>query len=325
MTINPPLPDRFPHGGGLEQAARHWGCDTRDILDLSTGLHPAGAPDWLGDWLRDHADLAAHYPDQRGEPARSALAEAFGVTADSLLITAGAQATIETIFPAMGWHTMAIQTPCYNEPIRCALRSGCKVRSFANGTIPPAADVLWLTSPDNPTGALHPLPSPMRNCVVDESYLPFNQRRALGVIPQLIRIGSLTKTFCIPGLRLGYVVTEASLINILRQFSPPWPAATCTLHLLPKLLPEADHRDRQIVHDRQRLQTLLLGYGWEVRPSEASFLLARPNQKTPDFAAHRILIRAFPEWPQLAKWLRFGLPGTECAWQRLEQALDSTK
>jgi hypothetical protein len=41
----------------------------------------------------------------------------------------------------------------------------------------------------------------------------------------------------------------------------------------------------------------------------------------PDFARHRILVRRFPEWPRLSGWIRFGLPGSETDWRRLEAAL----
>ena len=320
------LPAHFPHGGGIKAAARDWRCDVAEILDLSTGLHPAGAPDWLADWLHDHAALAAHYPDRHGEPARTALAAAFQLPPESILITAGAQAVIETIFQAMAWSSMAIEVPCYNEPLRCARRAGCTIRSFAAGDKAPPADLLWRTSPANPGGHTSPLIPGLQHThtVLDESYMPFAERRSLGLPANLIRIGSLTKTFCIPGLRLGYVIADTHTIARLKAWLPPWPAATLAQHLLPALLPEADSRDQQTVAARKRLDALLQHHQWQIRPSVATFILARPNNSAPDFAAHRILIRTFPEWPQLTGWIRFGLPGSETAWQRLAHALDQS-
>jgi len=314
------LPAAFPHGGGLEAAAKSWQCDISEVLDLSTGLHPAGPPAWLGEWLKEHASLVGHYPDSNGEPARSALAKEFSVKSENILITAGAQATIEVIFQAMGWQSMAIQIPCYNEPIRCARRSGCEVRAYETGR-PPDADMLWMTSPSNPFGVATDFPQGTRG-VLDESYMPFSGRRSLKLVPDVIRIGSLTKTFCIPGLRLGYVIADAAIIAQLNQWLPPWPASTPGQHLLPRLLPEADRRDQQIIISRTRLTALLESFDWQVKPSEASFLMAKPySGPMPAFSHHRILVRQFPEWPQLAGRVRFGLPGNEAAWQRLEEAL----
>lgn len=314
------LPQAFVHGGGVEAMAKQWQCAVSEILDLSTGLHPAGAPAWLPEWLKAHAALAARYPDAMVEPARSVLADAMGVAAEHMLITAGAQAVIEVVFQAMGWRSLAIEVPCYNEPIRCALRAGCQLRPYASGEIMPVADALWHTSPSNPSGQVRSFPEGVQG-VVDESYLPFAERCRTGLKDGLIRLGSLTKLFCIPGLRLGYVIADAATIRRLQQWMPPWPVPTPSLHLLPALLAEADERDRQVVQARERLVSLLEQHHWQVVPSQASFVLARCRGEVPDFAAQRILLRSFPEWPQLAGWLRFGLPGDAMAWQRLQEAL----
>jgi len=137
----------------------------------------------------------------------------------------------------------------------------------------------------------------------------------------VIRLGSLTKTFCIPGLRLGYVIAEQAVIEQLKAWLPPWGTSTLALHLLPKLLSGADMRDAQVISARQRLFGLLEQYAWQYYSSEASFVLAKPSAGLPDFAAQRILVRTFPEWPQLAGWVRFGFPADEPDWQRLEEAL----
>lgn len=314
------MPAEFPHGGGVEAAARRWQCDVSELLDLSTGLHPSGAPVWLPEWLQEHASLIAHYPETTGEPARSALADDFGVGPENILITAGAQAVIEVVFQAMGWKSVAIEVPCYSEPIRCANRAGCLVQPFETGELIPDSEALWLTTPSNPFGDVKSFPKGYAG-LLDESYMPFSQRRSLGELTKVIRLGSLTKSFCIPGLRLGYVIADAKTIELLNGWLPPWPASTLGLHLLPRLLQEADQRDEQIVLGRDRLSTLLRSFDWEVAPSEASFLIAKPNGSMPDFSSEKILVRAFPEWPQLKGWIRFGLPGDEQGWKRLEQAL----
>lgn len=314
------VPNAFPHGGGVEAAAKAWCCDVSDILDLSTGLHPAGAFEWLPHWLNEHASLVAHYPDIDGEPARRTLANELGVLPENVLITAGAQAVIEVVFQAMRWKSMAICVPCYNEPIRCAKRAGCKVYAFEHGDHLPTADAYWHTSPNNPFGRVEAFPDDM-NGVLDESYMAFSERKKLGVLANVIRLGSLTKTFCIPGLRLGYVIADEAMIEQLKAWLPPWPTSTLALHLLPKLLAEADKRDLQIQHAREKLMRLLKKYRWKSYQSSGSFVLARPSAAMPDFAAEKILVREFPEWPQLQGWVRFGLPHNDTDWQRLEAAL----
>ncbi|MDX8397074.1 MAG: aminotransferase class I/II-fold pyridoxal phosphate-dependent enzyme [Mariprofundaceae bacterium] len=310
----------FPHGGGIEAAAKSWQCEVSEVLDLSTGLHPAGQPVWLAAWLNEHADLVAHYPDRDGEPARTILAEKLGVAPENVLITAGAQAVIEVIFQAMDWQSLAICVPCYNEPIRCAQRAGCRVLAIELGAEIPPADALWWTSPSNPYGDKSEFPMGYSG-VFDESYMVFSEREKLGVLENIVRLGSLTKTFCIPGLRLGYVVAEQGVIETLKVWLPPWPASTLSLHLLPALLAEAQQRDIAVKQGCERLVGLLKKYGWQVHPSQASFVLARPTAGMPDFSCEKILVRKFAEWPQLQGWVRFGLPHGENDWQRLEAAL----
>jgi histidinol-phosphate/aromatic aminotransferase/cobyric acid decarboxylase-like protein len=314
------IPQSFPHGGGVEAAAKAWGCDTSDIVDLSAGLHPLGAPTWLADWLSSHADLVERYPDVQGEPARSEIADDLGVNVENVWIVAGAQAVIEVIFQALRWKSMAIEVPCYHEPIRCAQRAGCEAHAFEKDDAIPTSEVLWHTSPSNPFGIKKDFPLGYSG-VLDESYMLFSERRALGLMDGVIRLGSLTKTFCIPGLRLGYVVADAAVIQQLRHWLSPWSVSTQALHILPKLLQEADMRDAYMISERERLSTMLRASGWEVLPSQGAFVLAKPIEKTPDFKAHKLLVRSFSEWPQLSGWYRFGIPRNTSAWNRLSEAL----
>lgn len=311
----------LPHGGNIEEVAKQWGCNPADILDLSTGLHPAGPPTWLGEWLKENSHLVAHYPDRLGEPARSALAAFMNVAPENTVIIAGAQAAIEVLPQALQWQSMAIKQPCYAEPIRAAKRADCQVIAVdMQATTYPDADCVWMTSPHNPFGHKETFPK-QRHGVLDESYMPFAERQTLGILPDVIRLGSLTKTFCIPGLRLGYIIAEQHHIQSLQSWLPPWPTSTLAAHLLPKLLPQAAQRDAHIVTLRQQMLDTLAQHNWEVRQSCTSFVLARPKDRLPDFASSRILVRHFPEWDSLAGWLRLGYPASEKDWQRFITAL----
>jgi len=314
----------LPHGGNIEEVAKQWGCNPADILDLSTGLHPAGPPAWLGEWLKENSHLVGHYPDRLGEPARSALATFMEIPPENILILAGAQAAIEVLPQALQWQHMAIKQPCYAEPIRAAKRAGCQVIAVdMQATTYPDADCVWITSPHNPFGHKETFPQ-HRHGVLDESYMPFTERQALGILPDVIRLGSLTKTFCIPGLRLGYIIAEQHFIQSLQSWLPPWPTSTLAAHLLPKLLPQAAQRDVLIVTLRQQMLDTLAQHNWEVRQGCTSFALARPKDRLPDFISSRILVRHFPEWDSLAGWVRLGYPTSAKDWQRFTTAL-STK
>jgi len=311
----------YPHGGDIAAYARQWRCEPKDILDLSTGLNPIGSPDFLPNWLYQHAHLVAHYPDTNAEPARTALAEDMGVPLECVWICAGAQEAIEVIFSAMQWQSIAIMHPCYTEPIRCANRVHCHVKLFKYGEPYPESEALWLTSPHNPCGRESTFPEHQEG-VLDESYMTFENRRKLGLKKDMIRIGSLTKTFCIPGIRLAYIIATPEKINRFRVWLPPWPASTFALHLLPKLLPLADDHDSIVSDARERMLKMLNQYGWQHINSKASFVLAKPSAELiPNFSRERIMVRAFPEWPELQGWFRLGFLKGERNWQRLQAAL----
>jgi threonine-phosphate decarboxylase len=100
-------------------------------------------------------------------------------------------------------------------------------------------DLVWLCNPNNPTGSLMP-PETIRiliqHCrrqgvllVVDESFLLFHPRwRQLSCIPEAVSgdgvlvLQSLTKFYCIPGLRIGCGIGNQNLVNRLARCQPPW-------------------------------------------------------------------------------------------------------
>jgi threonine-phosphate decarboxylase len=99
-------------------------------------------------------------------------------------------------------------------------------------------DVVVLGNPNNPTGSFQRLTALTRlfgetwqrskSWVIDEAFLEFiepaESETLLSVIerfPSLIVVRSLTKSWCIPGLRLGFLATAGSMER-LRRMQPPW-------------------------------------------------------------------------------------------------------
>ena len=306
------------HGGRVDRAARKWNCRVDDVVDLSTGIFPPRDSTALAIWFAENTELVHRYPDPDGEPARSALAECLGLGTSEILVAAGAQAIVERYFDVCPGRSVAVAEPEYTEVRRCASRAGKDLQTASLAEPLPSADVKWVTSPHSYTGEHRNVPSRAWD-VVDESYASLAVRRdnaRLGCF----RVGSLTKTFSIPGLRLGYAVGSADQIERLRDALPPWPAPTLALHLLPELLNSWESADVRAVEDTIRLANLLAGHGWKIEGKGPSYVLASdgPNSK---FETHRILVRHFPEWPSLEGSIRVGLPSCADDWARLEGAL----
>jgi histidinol-phosphate aminotransferase len=105
--------------------------------------------------------------------------------------------------------------------------------------VPRDADLVVVGNPTNPTSVLHraddlrELARPDRGLVVDEAFMdavPGEPESLAGAsIPGLVVVRSLTKTWGLAGLRIGYVLAHASLIEQLAAVQPHWPVSTPAL------------------------------------------------------------------------------------------------
>src|SRR5208282_681527 len=89
-------------------------------------------------------------------------------------------------------------------------------------------------------------------------------------------VGSLTKLFACPGLRLGYVLTpDPDLAARLQRRQPAWSVGGIGCAVLPELLARANLPGwaRLLATGRAELVALLRGVGLDPRPSDASFVL----------------------------------------------------
>ncbi len=172
--------------------------------------------------------------------------------------------------------------------------------------------LLWLCNPNNPTGSIY-TPSEISDLarryayvVVDQSYedltlAPMMTPREAAASQNIIQIHSLTKTYAIPGLRIGYVVASPTVVGMLRRYVRPWSVNALAIEAGRWLL----NHDLKAVPDlpayleeTQRLrQQLNLIPGIETAPTYTNFILARVATTTAaclkDALArhHHILIR----------------------------------
>jgi histidinol-phosphate aminotransferase len=137
------------------------------------------------------------------------------------------------------------------------------------GAVPEDADLVVIGNPTNPTSVLHPaadlvaLARPGRVLVVDEAFadtVPGEPESLAGRrdVPGLVVVRSLTKTWGLAGLRVGYLLGPADLVAALAAHQPPWPVTTPALAALaacttPAARAEADAAARDLVLWRSAL------------------------------------------------------------------------
>lgn len=320
------------HGGRLRAAAQRYDIPLADWLDLSTGIAPYGWP------LPTVADSAWHRLPEVGDGLEAAACDYYGVT--TLLPVAGSQAAIQTLprLRRVG-RRVGIISPAYAEHAEAWRREGHLVTELSEGAVERSLDrldILLVVNPNNPTGRLiererlldwHArLAARGGWLLVDEAFMdcaPEHSLAADSQRPGLIVLRSFGKFFGMAGIRLGFVLAEADLLERLTGLLGPWsvsgPARVVGRALLSDLEGHRRQRER-LLADSLRLALLLSAYRMAPAGGTALFQLVAHFQAVGlhgYFARRGILLRLFAE----TRCLRFGLPGDEIGWQRLEQAL----
>ncbi|HEX4901352.1 MAG TPA: aminotransferase class I/II-fold pyridoxal phosphate-dependent enzyme [Acidimicrobiales bacterium] len=248
------LPPPGPHGGDVERVAAALGCDPSSLLDLSASLNPL-APD-VRPVLRRTVDAVGRYPDDAR--ATDSLAEAMGVDVCRLVLTNGGAEAIALVAQhrPVGW-----ADECDFSLYRRHLR-----------TLDPAGP-RWRSDPHNPTGALAPASD--RADVRDEAFHLLATGRWTRGDEGATVVGSLTKAWAMPGIRIGYVLAaDEAEADAIRALRPRWSVDGIACAALPELLAlgEPERWRDGIAALRAELVALLARHDLEPAPSDSPYV-----------------------------------------------------
>lgn len=315
------------HGGALAAAARHYGGNAADWLDLSTGINPAP---WRGrvqiDWHRlpDHQALL---------DLEAAAARHFGAPADLCCAVPGSEMALRLLGMLLGEARAAYRWPAYRTHA-AAFHGAMPIRE----ELPAHRRLLLLANPNNPDGRIIPAPDlqawhqalAARDgwLVVDEAFADATPE--LSVAPQiglwrrLIVLRSFGKFFGLAGCRLGFVLGPPEIIAPLRQLLGDWPLSAGALAAGQAAYGDAGwigRARRDLAGRAAHMDDLLSAHGWAAKGACPHFRLIADDRAPRLFAhlaRHRILTRPFDYDP---RWLRLGIPGRKADWARLAEAL----
>ncbi|MFE2265830.1 Rv2231c family pyridoxal phosphate-dependent protein CobC [Streptomyces griseosporeus] len=303
-----------------EHDLRHHGdAEVRDdgakLVDLAVNVRADTPPAWLRERIAGSLEGLAAYPD--GRAARAAVAARHGLDPGRVLLTAGAAEAFVLLARALEVRRPVVVHPQFTEPEAALRDAGHRVGRVllreADGfrldaaAVPEDADLVVIGNPTNPTSVLHPaeaiaaLARPGRTLVVDEAFMDAvpGEREALAGrtdVPGLVVLRSLTKTWGLAGLRIGYVLASPEVIAELERAQPLWPVSTPALAAAracvePAALAEAGHAAHRIAADRAYLVAGLSAFEGAglrvVTPAEGPFVLVR----VPDAAEVRRRLR----------------------------------
>jgi len=302
-----------PKPGILETPfAPHGGPDgaTFALYDFSVNSNPFGPPPALLDLLRE-VDLS-RYPDPTYQEAREAAARYHGVPPERVVLGSSAELIHRVgscyLEPGRG---ALVAAPSFGEYARASALQGAWVRAcdVYVGRAEPDVEALvraihahrptlvWLCGPNNPTGhawTLGGLSAVAAACegvdallVVDAAYLELSDAPPTPLPETAVQLHSLTKTFCVPGLRVGYAVAPPPVAEVLNRAAPPWAVSAHAQAAVSWCRsPAGEAFVRTTVPDllrlRREFQSRLSALGVDVWETSTSFFLAEVGD-TADF------------------------------------------
>jgi len=309
----------------------------------------------------DHGLDCNRYPDPQPAALVDALARLYGVRASQVLVGRGSDEVIDLLVRAFcraGQDAIAIQPPTFGmyavsariqdaEVVTVPLAADFTLDVDALlAAITPAVKLVFVCTPNNPTGRLVPLRDVERLAqalrdrvllVVDEAYIEFSD--AASAAPLIDRfdnvavLRTLSKAWALAGARIGSLLANDEVIALLKRIMAPYPLPRPCVALALEALSEAGQiaaRDHMatVRSERERMAPALAQAPGvrQVLPSQANFLAVRFDDAGNTYQRlldAGIVVRDVRRYPQLGDALRITL-GTPEENQRVLDILNNT-
>jgi histidinol-phosphate aminotransferase len=323
-----------------------------ELVKLNTNESPLGPSPRALQAIRGEANDALRlYPDPQATALRAALATYHQVRSEQVFVGNGSDEVLAHTFAALLKHDAPLLFPDITYSFYPVY---CRLFGIAFEAVPldramqvrvadyrrPAGAVI-LPNPNAPTGIAlsraeivtlleqHP-DAPV---VIDEAYVDFGAETAIPLVashPNLLVVQTMSKSRALAGLRVGYAIGDADLIEALTRVKDSFnsyplgrPAQAGAIASLEDESYFQQSRAR-VIEGRQRLNRGLLRLGFEVLPSTANFVFARhPAHQGAALAAalrqQAVIVRHFSA-PRIADYLRISV-GTDSQIDRLLSVL----
>ncbi|WP_303146951.1 aminotransferase class I/II-fold pyridoxal phosphate-dependent enzyme [uncultured Cloacibacillus sp.] len=276
------------HGANPEKLYAAAGLPTpAKIYDFSTNTN---AVPQRGGFVPDLRAALEDYPDGDCLALREALAREFGAPAKNILVSSGSNEAIYIIASYAAARENLILQPVYGEYKKALDGYGARTRNIFSLAEAEGARgaAVWLCNPCNPTGALisgaeldaAAERNPETLFIIDEAYRDFvwteQLPRAPKILPNVVRLRSLTKIYDLCGARVGALVSHEAAVEKIKARQPEW--SVSGLAQQAALWRAGDEtlkaRTREYyAREIPRLTAALREAGYAVRPTCANFFL----------------------------------------------------
>ncbi len=309
----PTQPSSYAWEATDEAIAARYGVPIEQVVRFDTNTAPAPPPAALETLAEGRfvVPLSEYPPGDYRDLVRAAAAR-YAVGDDEILVGAGADEILDLVtkaflppggsavvpvptYPMFG--VLTDQRPAHVVRVpRLPAEEGYAMDPVALRRAARTADLVWLCSPNNPTGLAEPAGAiddlletiaadaerdgrPTPAVVVDEAYAEFAGATNLALraaYPRLVLVRTMSKAYAIAGLRVGFAVARPDVIAQLAPYRPPGSVSVASVTVATRLLDDPDlvaERVARTTAERERLARSLADIGWTVHPSVTNFLL----------------------------------------------------
>ena len=344
-TLTPYVPGEQPRIEGL--------------VKLNTNECPYGPSDAVLQAIAaETGESLRLYPDPQATALKVAVARLHGLQPTQVFVGNGSDEVLAHVFLALLKHEAPLLYPDISysfypvyaklygittREVPLAADFSLRVDDILAASPPQGNGGIIFANPNAPTGVALPLAeierllqhNPDSVVVVDEAYVDFGGESAAGLIdryPQLLVVCTLSKSRALAGLRVGYALGQAALIEALARVKDSFNSYPLDRLAIAGSVAAIEDREgfeqmrARIIATRERLNAELRRRGAEVLPSAANFVFARfPGRDGAELAAglreRRVLVRHFRKPERIAAFLRISI-GTDAQIDALLQALD---
>jgi histidinol-phosphate aminotransferase len=273
---------------------------TNELGRLASNESPLGASPRVGEAIAKALSEIHRYPDPLADELRDRLARKLGVDAAQILVGNGSDELIYLLVMAFGppGSKVVVADPPYriHEVVSQALGASlCRIplrdrRHDLDAMFSEPADLCFICNPHNPTGTTVSGKAIARAIagadtnlvVVDEAYVDFaRDPGALTALPlvnsdRVVVLRTFSKIHSLAGLRIGYLVGPAEVVEVLRKIRAPFSVNALAQVAAVAALDDEAHAAKvraYVVKTREELRTTFQEFGFETVPSETNFIL----------------------------------------------------
>jgi len=244
---NKPAQSHIPASHGGKYGTKN---PNPQVIDFSSNVNPLGCHPGVKRYLKKQLDLISEYPDPNSSDLRANLAWFTGVRKKQIVVGNGATEIIYNFCKTfLNKKTpILIPIPTFSEYEVSAKLCECKISFFKTMNLSknlqkfimkiPRNGCIFICNPNNPTGVLIKKKEMLKiiSAAKKKSSLVFIDETFIELVPEsneslikyiknyenLFILRSLTKSFGLAGIRIGYGVSNSQIIDPLQKIKIPW-------------------------------------------------------------------------------------------------------